>query len=181
MREVLFNCFGAVNVEENDNGEFVKLSDFEKLAEKCSRYIDDYEAERIKCLEQKEKIERLQNNLDLQRDKRYGEEIENKKLKYDIDSLKKQLQSSKDKQIELLNRCDELEKQLETMESLPVEPIEVAKLLINSEYEYETSEIQRRLLNKGDTEICERYTIDELEQIAEHLLIYCKHNKGCEE
>lgn len=25
------------------------------------------------------------------------------------------------------------------------------------------------------------FNIDELEQIAEHLLIYCKHNKGCEE
>ena len=146
MREVLFNCFGAVNVEENENGKFVKLSDFEKLAEKCSRYIDDYERENFKYL-----------------------------------SLKSSLSQTESQRIELLNRCDELEKQLETMESLPVEPMEVAKLLINSKYEYETSEFQRRLLNKGDTEIFERYNIDELEQIAEHLLIYCKHNKGCEE
>ena len=142
MREVLFNCFGAVNVEENDNGEFVKLSDFEKLAEKCSRYIDEYERENFKFLELKESI----SSIEAQK-------------------------------AELLCRCDELEKQLETMESLPVEPMEVAKLLIISKYEYET----RRLLNKGDTETCERYIIDELEQIAEHLLIYCKHNKGCEE
>ena len=142
MREVLFNCFGAVKVEEYDNGEFVKLSDFEKLAEKCSRYIDEYERENFKFLELKESI----SSIEAQK-------------------------------AELLCRCDELEKQLETMESLPVEPMEVAKLLINSKYEYET----RRLLNKGDTETCERYNIDELEQIAEHLLIYCKHNKGCEE
>lgn len=146
MREVLFNCFGAVNVEENDNGEFVKLSDFEKLAEKCSRYIDEYERENFKFLELKESI----SSIEAQK-------------------------------AELLCRCDELEKQLETMESLPLQPIEVAKLLINSEYEYETSEFQRRFLNKGDTDTCERYNIDELEQIAEHLLIYCKHNRGCEE
>ena len=38
-----------------------------------------------------------------------------------------------------------------------------------------------KYLGKGDTDTCERYNIDELEQIAEHLLIYCKHNKGCEE
>ena len=181
MREVLFNCFGAVNVEENDNGEFVKLSDFEKLAEKCSRYIEDYEREKVKCLELKEEIEEISDSNSTQIDKNYDVKQENKKLKYDIDSLKKQLQSSKDEKMELLNRCDELEKQLETMESLPLQPIEVAKLLINSEYEYETSEIQRKLLHKGDTDICERYNIDELEQIAEHLLIYCKHNKGCEE
>lgn len=104
-----------------------------------------------------------------------------KEFKDEIKKLKSSLSQTESQRIELLNRCDELEKQLETMESLPVEPMEVAKLLINSKYEYETSEIQRRLLNKGDTETCERYTIDELEQIAEHLLIYCKHNKGCEE
>ena len=60
MREVLFNCFGAVNVEENDNGEFVKLSDFEKLAEKCSRYIDEYERENFKFLELKESISSIE-------------------------------------------------------------------------------------------------------------------------
>lgn len=181
MREVLFNCFGAVNVEENENGEFVKLSDFEKLAEKCSRYIDDYEAEQIKCLEQKEKIELLQNNLDLQRDKRYGEEIENKKLKYDIDSLKKQLQSSKDEKMELLNRCDELEKQLDYKRELPHSPLEAVDFLVHDRYKRGASALEKRMF--GDCEEIEelRYTIDELEQIAEHLLIYCKHNKGCEE
>ena len=63
---------------------------------------------------------------------------------------------------------------------LPLEPIEVAKILINATYEYETSDIQRKLLNMPDTSVCERYNIDELEQIAEYLLIYCKHNKGCD-
>jgi hypothetical protein len=129
-----------------------------------------------------------ENNASNKFEMRYGCTIDgldftehDKRFKDEITKLKSSLSQTESQRIELLNRCDELEKQLETMESLPVQPIEVAKLLINSEYEYETSEIQRRFLHKGDTDTCERYNVDELEQIAEHLLIYCKHNKGCEE
>ena len=64
---------------------------------------------------------------------------------------------------------------------LPLEPIEVAKILINATYEYETSDIQRKLLNMPDTSVCERYNIDELEQIAEYLLVHCKHKRALEE
>lgn len=56
---------------------------------------------------------------------------ENKSLQNDIDELNSKLEYSEIQRMELLNRCDELEKQLQTMESLPIEPIEVAKLLIN--------------------------------------------------
>ena len=149
--------------------------------------------EKIDCLEEeKAEAERICSNMEESLSKYVSqyksvsellskEQQENASLKEQVKELECKIEYSENKQIELLNRCDELEKQLETMESLPVQPIEVAKLLINSEYEYETSEIQRRLLHKGDTDTCERYNIDELEQIAEHLLIYCKHNKGCEE
>lgn len=68
----------------------------------------------------------------------------------------------------------------ETEFELPVEPIEVAKMLIDSNYEYETTEFQRAIFKMGDTAACERYNVDELEQIAEHLLVYCKHNKDQE-
>lgn len=138
------------------------------------------EAERI-CSNMKESLSKAVSQYKSVSELLSKEQQENGSLKEQIKELECKLEYSENKQIELLKRCDELEKQLEKMESLPVEPMEVAKLLINSKYEYETSEIQRRLLNKGDTDICERYNIDELEQIAEHLLIYCKHNKGCEE
>ena len=48
-------------------------------------------------------------------------------------------------------------------------------------YKRSASALEKRMF--GDCEEIEelRYNIDELEQIAEHLLIYCKHNKGCEE
>lgn len=149
---------------------------------------DKEEAEVIEDVE-KEEVEVDYEQLYVELHKKYRKSAstiasyqeENKDLQKEIDELNSEIDMLKTEKMELLNRCDELEKQLETMESLPVEPMEVAKLLINSKYEYETSELQRRLLNKGDTETCERYNIDELEQIAEHLLIYCKHNKGCEE
>ena len=149
--------------------------------------------EKIDCLEEeKAEAERICSNMEESLSKYVSqyksvsellskEQQENGSLKEQIKELECELKYSENQCMELLNRCDELEKQLETMESLPVQPIEVAKMLINSTYEYETSEIQRRFLGKGDTDTCERYSIDELEQIAEHLLIYCKHNKGCEE
>ena len=137
------------------------------------------EAERI-CSNMKESLSKYVSQYKSVSELLSKEQQENGSLKEQIKELECKLEYSENKQMELLNRCDELEKQLETMESLPVEPIEVAKMLINSTYEYETSEIQRRFLGKGDTDTCERYNIDELEQIAEHLLIYCKHNKGCE-
>lgn len=145
MREVLFNCFGAVNVEENDNGEFVKLSDFEKLAEKCSRYIDDYERENFKFL-----------------------------------ALKESISSIEAQKAELLCRCDELEKQLDYKRELPHSPLEAVDFLVHDRYKRGASALEKRMF--GDCEEIEelRYNIDELEQIAEHLLIYCKHNKGCE-
>ena len=59
---------------------------------------------------------------------------------------------------------------------LPINPMEVALMLINADYEYETSSYQRAL-GAGEHAVTERYTIDELEQIAEHLLIHCRHNK----
>lgn len=138
------------------------------------------EAERI-CSNMEESLSKAVNQYKSVSELLSKEQQENASLKEQIKELECELKYSENQCMEILNRCDELEKQIETMESLPVQPIEVAKLLINSEYEYETSEIQRRLLNKGDTDTCERYNIDELEQIAEHLLIYCKHNKGCEE
>lgn len=146
MREVLFNCFGAVNVEENDNGEFVKLSDFEKLAEKCSRYIDDYERENFKFL-----------------------------------ALKESISSIEAQKAELLCRCDELEKQLDYKRELPHSPLEAVDFLVHDRYKRGASALEKRMF--GDCEEIEelRYNVDELEQIAEHLLIYCKHNGGCEE
>jgi LemA protein len=62
-------------------------------------------------------------------------------------------------------------------DELLTELIEVAQMLINSTYEYESSTLEKALFKCGETRTTERYSIDDLEQIAEHLLVYCKHNR----
>ena len=57
----------------------------------------------------------------------------------------------------------ELKARTSTVE-LPFDAIEVANFLINEKHEYRNIE-------------CRKYDIEDLEQIAEHLLVYCKHNK----
>ena len=59
---------------------------------------------------------------------------------------------------------------------LPFDALETANMLINAEYSEQTSSIEKAFTGcnvvKGDI-----YSVDDLEQIAEHLLVYCKHNK----
>lgn len=79
----------------------------------------------------------------------------------------------------LKQRIAELESK-ETSE-LPFDALETANYLINSTYERETSSLERIIAKTPDKVNSDRYTIDDLEQISEHLLVYCKHNKECEE
>lgn len=53
---------------------------------------------------------------------------------------------------------------------LPFDAIEVANFLINEKYECNIPFV-------GGKTKCRKYEIEDLEQIAEHLLVYCKHNK----
>lgn len=64
---------------------------------------------------------------------------------------------------------DEL-KENDTIIKLPFDAIEVANFLINAEYECEVPFIGRKTKRR-------KYDVEDLEQIAEHLLVYCKHNK----
>jgi hypothetical protein len=63
---------------------------------------------------------------------------------------------------------------------LPFDPLECANYLINATYERETNGIERAFHNLPEKVDSDRYTVDDLEQIAEHLLVYCKHNKESE-
>lgn len=73
---------------------------------------------------------------------------------------------------ELNQRIAEFESK-ETVE-LPFDPLETANILINATYKAEIPFLEKQV----DRDV---YNIDDLEQIAEHLLVYCKHNKDCEE
>ena len=80
---------------------------------------------------------------------------------------------------ELKQRIAELESK-ETVD-LPFDPLETANYLINATWERETSSLERGILKCPKYVSNNKYGIDELEQIAEHLLIYCKHNKDFED
>ena len=71
---------------------------------------------------------------------------------------------------ELKNDKDENDRTVE----LPFDALETANMLINATYKTEIPFLERQV----DRNV---YDIDDLEQIAEHLLVYCKHNKESEE
>ena len=82
----------------------------------------------------------------------------------------------------LYDENQELKQRIAELESgktseLPFDPLDTANYLINATYERETNGIERAFQNLPEKVNSDRYTVDELEQIAEHLLIYCKHNK----
>ena len=79
---------------------------------------------------------------------------------------------------DLKQRIAELESK-ETVD-LPFDPLETANYLINATYERETSSLERTFAKTPDKVNSDRYTVDDLEQIAEYLLVYCKHNKESE-
>ena len=56
---------------------------------------------------------------------------------------------------------------------LPFDPLETANMLINAKYNAEIQFLEKQV----DRNV---YGIDDLEQIAEHLLVYCKHNREVE-
>ena len=56
------------------------------------------------------------------------------------------------------------------MVELPFDALETANMLINAKYKAEIPFLERQV----DRDV---YNIDDLEQIAEHLLVYCKHSR----
>lgn len=74
-----------------------------------------------------------------------------------------------------------LQKQIDELSDsiieLPGSPIECAALLINAGFEYNTNNIQR-VFGAGEKTWINRYSVSELRQIAEHLLVYCAHNEA---
>ena len=72
-----------------------------------------------------------------------------------------------------MTNVDELKENNATVE-LPFDAIEVANFLINEECECDMIFTGRKTKRR-------KYEIEDLEQIAEHLLVYCKHNKESEE
>lgn len=63
------------------------------------------------------------------------------------------------------------------MIELPFDALETANMLLNATYRCKVNKIDRLRGCEEDTIETDMYSVDDLEQIAEHLLVYCKHNK----
>ena len=110
-------------------------------------------------------------------------------LLLDYDKVVDELESSKSYITQLKHDAKEMEEKIAKLKSeleekvdfetdrlvkLPFNQLETANMLINAKYKAEIPFLERKV----DRNV---YDIDDLEQIAEHLLVYCKHNKESEE
>ena len=91
-----------------------------------------------------------------------------KGFKDEIKRLKESIKERDSYINQLKHDVDELKENNATVE-LPFDAIDVANFLINEECECDIPFTGRKTKRR-------KYDIEDLEQIAEHLLVYCKHN-----
>ena len=104
------------------------------------------------------------------------------KIESELFDVQKSADEYYNKCIDLTNQIEKLKSELETkvnfetdrLVKLPFDALETANMLINATYKAEIPFLEKQV----DRNV---YDIDDLEQIAEHLLVYCKHNKESEE
>ena len=104
------------------------------------------------------------------------------KIESELFDVQKSSDEYYNKCIDLTNQIEKLESELGTkvdfetdrLVKLPFDALETANMLINATYKAEIPFLERQV----DRNV---YDIDDLEQIAEHLLVYCKHHKNSEE
>ena len=122
-------------------------------------------------------------------DKKFNDEI--RQLNSELSDAQELYDEYYNKCIDLTNQIAELESELEVKDNLlkiknglrgnddelPCDPILAAKTLINAKIEYEPTSLQKALFKTEGKCLADKYSNDDLEQIAEHLLVYCKHNK----
>ena len=100
------------------------------------------------------------------------------KIESELFDVQKSADEYYNKCIDLNNQIAELESELEAkvdfetnrLVKLPFDALETANMLINAKYIDEIPFLEKQVVRNV-------YDIDDLEQIAEHLLVYCKHNK----
>lgn len=79
---------------------------------------------------------------------------------------------------EMQSHIDCLQAELQEVQSknvdLPTEPIKVADMLINASSEHDSNSLQKAF-GAGDKVSYDVYSVSDLRQIAEHLLVYCNN------
>lgn len=92
-----------------------------------------------------------------------------KKFIDEIECWKKKCSDFRDYNKQLKHDLEKCENKKNENKELPFDPLEVVDMLINETYEHSIPFIGGKIKSR-------KYGIDELEQIAEHLLVCCKHN-----
>ena len=133
------------------------VSEYFKMDGKMYVGASDYEKILLELEKSNEKIEKLE--IKLSNAEKTGDDYYNKciDLTNQIEKLKSELETKVDFETDRLVK-------------LPFDPLETANMLINATYKAEIPFLGKQV----DRNV---YDIDDLEQIAEHLLVYCKHNK----
>lgn len=168
-----------------ENGVFVKTSRYE-----FETHNETYnETDKNKYIIKKEYGVSFDGLDFTEHDKKFKDEI--RQLKCELEKTYNQLMEV-EKQAQ--EKISELESELEVKDNLlkiknglcgnfddlTSEPISVANMLINAKIEYEPTSLQKALFKTDGKCLADKYSVDDLEQIAEHLLAYCKHNKESE-
>lgn len=133
------------------------ISKYFNIDGKCYVEASDYDKILLELKKSNEKVAKIESELfDAQEsaDEYYNKCID---LTNQIEKLKSELESKVDFETDRLVK-------------LPFDPLETANMLINATYKAEIPFLERQV----DRNV---YDINDLDQIAEHLLVYCKHNK----
>lgn len=175
-REMALAFTNVVGSLLRDNGVFVKTSRYELET--------DNEADKNKYIIKKEYGVSFDGLDFTEHDKKFNDKIESLKRQIEkLASIRTRCHESARDSFDsgmygLLHivTADELKTtkdENDRMVELPFDPLETANMLINATYKAEIPFLERQV----DRNV---YDIDDLEQIAEHLLVYCKHNREVE-
>lgn len=160
-----------------ENGVFVKTS--------RNEFETDNKSDKNKYIIKKEYGVSFDGLVFTEHDKRFKDEIESLKRQIKkLESIRTRCRESARDSFDSGNygclhivTADELKTTKDVNDrtvELPFDPLETANMLINVTYKTKIPFLERQV----DRKI---YDIDDLEQIAEHLLVYCKHNRKDDE
>ena len=139
------------------------VSKYFKIDGKCYVEASDYDKILYELKKSNEKVEKLE--IKLSNAEKTGDDYYNKCI--DLTNQIEKLKSELEAKVNFEN---------ERLVKLPFDPLETVNMLINATYSRKTSNVEKAFTGcnvaKGHI-----YSVDDLEQIAEHLLVYCKHSR----
>ena len=143
------------------NGEYVLFKDYQLLDEERRAVRDQLTRANNQIDNLKEQIAKLEKTRSSWADNAVEWREKHEKAEKKIKELEHELRKKDDSETDRLVK-------------FPSDALETANILINATYKGEIPFLKKQV----DRNV---YDIEDLEQIAEHLLVYCKHHKNSEE